>query len=328
MKTRRRTVLVLGLAALGASRWTLGQTKGKIRRVGILFFGSLESLAHLASGLKDAMRLLGWQEHSQVEYIVASAEGRPERVDTVTRELVEKRVDVIVSGATPMVRAAQKATQSIPIVMTYVSDPVEAGLVASLANPDRNTTGIVSQSDIVLAKIIEALNAIAPKAKRIAILLNETHILQSLFWGATQKACAVLGLTPVRIAANAPEQLESAFAQIARGRAQALVVVADGLFLGQRATIAKLVQRAKLPSGYVLREHVAAGGLVSYGASSVQTFRDAAVYVDKILKGAKPADLPVQQASKFELVINLKTAKALGLTIPQSVLLRADEVIQ
>ena len=290
--------------------------------------GSLSSTGFLIAEVKQGLRQLGWQEGNQIEFVFASPDGRPERMDAAARELVEKRVDVIVVASTPLVRAAQKATQSIPIVMAYTANPVESGLVASLARPDRNTTGIANQADAVFGKAIEALNAVAPRAKRVAILVNESSVLHAPLWDVARKACAALSLTSIRVTANAPDGLEPAFAQIARDRAQAVAVAIDGMFLQERATIAKLTQREKLPSAYGVREHVVAGGLLSYAANIAQSFRAASVYVDKILKGVKPSDLPVQQAAKFELVINLKTAKALGLRIPQAVLVRADEVIQ
>ena len=180
----------------------------------------------------------------------------------------------------------------------------------------------------MLGKLIGILHEVAPGARRIAILLNESNPLHAVYWAGAQSACAALDLVALRVVASTPAQLGAAVEQIVRQRAQAVVVISDGMYFAERAKLQELMQTTRLPVAYALRDHVVAGGLLSYGADIAANYRNAAKYVDKILKGAKPADLPVEQATKFELVINLKTAKALGLTIPQSLLLRADEVIQ
>ena len=203
-----------------------------------------------------------------------------------------------------------------------------AGLVASLAKPGGNITGFTSQQEEVLGKLIGILHEVVPGARRIAILLNESNPSHAAYWAGAQSACAALDLVALRVVASTPAQLGAAVEQIVRQRAQAVVVISDGMYFAERAKLQELMQATRLPVAYGLRDHVVAGGLLSYGSDIVANYRNAAKYVDKILKGAKPADLPVEQATKFELVINLKTAKALGLTIPQSVLLRADEVIQ
>jgi putative ABC transport system substrate-binding protein len=235
---------------------------------------------------------------------------------------------VIVVGNAPAARALQRATKTIPIVMANMANPVGNGLVASLSKPGGNITGIANLYDEVLGKLIGVLHEVAPSARRVAIVLNETNPLHPVFWAAAQSACAALGLVALRVVASAPAQLSVVVDEIARQRSQAVVVVTDAMYLTERAKLQELMQTTRLPVAYALREHVVAGGLLSYGADLAANYRHAATYVDKILKGAKPADLPVEQATKFELVINLKTAKSLGLTIPQSLLLRADEVIQ
>jgi len=235
-------------------------------------------------------------------------------------------VIVVVNAQTT--RAAQRATKTVPIVMTSVPNPVGNGFVASLAKPGGNITGIAAQQEEVLSKVIGTLHEVAPGARRIAILLNESNPSHGVFWAAAQSACAALGLVALRVSTNAPGELGHAVEQIVRQRSQAVVVVQDPVYFSERAKLQELMRATRLPVAYGLREHVVAGGLLSYAADLAANLRYAAKYVDRILKGAKPADLPVEQAGKFDLVINLKTAKTLGLTIPQSVLLRADELMQ
>jgi putative ABC transport system substrate-binding protein len=212
--------------------------------------------------------------------------------------------------------------------MAGVANAVGARFVATLARPGGNITGIANQQEEVLGKLIEILHEVTPAARRVAILLNESNPSHGVFWAGAQSACAALDLVALRVVASTPAQLSAAVEQIVRQRSQAVVVVSDGMYFGERAKLQALMQTTRLPAGYLLRDHVVAGGLLSYTADIAANWHSAAKYVDKILKGAKPADLPVEQPTKFELVINLKTAKALGLTIPQSLLLRADEVIQ
>jgi len=212
--------------------------------------------------------------------------------------------------------------------MASVSDPVGNGFVASLRKPGGNITGVTTQQEEVLGKLIGILHEITPGARRIAIVLNENNPTYPVFWAAAQRACAALDLVALRVVASAPAQFGAAVGEIVRQRSQAVVVVTDPVYLSERAKLQALMQTTGLPVAYGWREHVVAGGLLSYSADLAASFRHAAKYVDKILKGTKPANLPVEQATKFELVINLKPAKALSLTIPQSLLLRADEVIQ
>ena len=274
------------------------------------------------------MHDLGWREAQSVEYRAAYADGQVGRLDALAKELIEQKVEVIVVGAPQAARAAQKATNTIPIVMTNVSNAVENKFVASLARPGGNITGVTSQLEVVLGKLIEIFHETVPRARRIAILVNESNPSHRAFWTGAQSACAALKLVPLRVVASAPAQLAAAVAVIVREQAQAIVVVADAMYFNERAKLEELIRATRLPAAYALRDHVVAGGLLSYAADNSRNFRYAATFVDKILKGAKPADLPVEQPTKFDLVINLKTAKALGLAIPQSILLRADEVIE
>jgi putative ABC transport system substrate-binding protein len=250
------------------------------------------------------------------------------RLDVLASELIGQKVDVIVVGNATTTRALQRATKTIPIVMSSINNAVGNGFVASLAKPGGNITGIAIMQDEVLGKLIGILHEVAPGARRVAILLNESSPNHAVFWAAALSACAALDLVALRVVANTPAQFAAASEQIVRLRSQAVVVVADPTYLNERVELQRLLQPTRLPVASAWREQVAVGGLLSYGPDLAAANRRVAVYVDKILKGAKPTDLPVEQPNKFDLVINLKTAKLLGLTIPQSLLLRADEVIQ
>jgi putative ABC transport system substrate-binding protein len=280
------------------------------------------------AAFKQGMHDLGWLEGKNVEYRIVYADSDVGRFDALANELIVQKVEVIVVGTWQAALAAQRATKTIPTVIANVSNPVGAGLVASLAKPGGNITGITGQQEEVLSKLIGILHEVMPGARRIAILLNETNPAHAVFWAGAQSACAALDLVALRVVASAPAQLGAAVEQIVRQRSQAVVVLSDGMYYAERAKLQALMQTTRLPVAYALRDHVIAGGLLSYAADLAANWRYAAKYVDKILKGAKPADLPIEQPTKFVLVINLKTAKALGLTIPQSLLLRADEVIQ
>jgi putative ABC transport system substrate-binding protein len=326
--TRRSVLLAGGIGLLVAHRLSHGQPAATIRRVGMLQIGSEAAGADRRAAFKQGMQDLGWLEGKNVEYRFVYADGDVDRLGALASELIGQKVDVIVAASSPAARAAQRATKAIPIVMTNVADAVGNGLVASLAKPGGNITGITGQQEEVLGKLIGILHEVTPGARRIAVLLNDSNPSHAMYWAGAQSACAALDLVALRVVASTPAQLGAAVGEIVRQRSQAIVVVSDGMYLAERAKLQALMQTTRLPVAYGLREHVVAGGLLSYAADLAANYRYAAKYVDKILKGAKPADLPVEQPTKFELVINLKTAKALGITIPQSVLLRADEVIQ
>jgi len=328
MITRRLFLLAGGIGLVVAHPLSRGQPAATIRRVGMLSGTSEAASAPLSAALRQGMHDLGWVEGKNVEYRFAYANGDVDRLDVLTGELIRQKVEAIVLSNSQAARAAQRATKAIPIVMAGVSNAVGAGFVASLAKPMGNITGLTSQQEEVFGKLIGILHEVAPGARRIAILLNESNPSHAVFWAGAQSACSALDLVALRVVASTPAQLGAAAEQIVRQRSQAVVVIPDGLFFTERAKLQELMQIARLPVAYALRDQVIAGGLLSYGADLAANYHDAAKYVDKILKGAKPSDLPVEQTTKFELVINLKTAKALGLTIPQSLLLRADEVIQ
>jgi putative tryptophan/tyrosine transport system substrate-binding protein len=326
--TRRRVLLAGGVGLLVAQRFSYGQPAATIRRVGWLSLASEPASALLYASFNQGMQDLGWLEGKNVEYRNVYADSDMNRVDALARELIGQKVDVIAVGNAAGTRALQRATKTIPIVMANVANPVGNGFVASLAKPGGNITGIANLQEEVVGKLIGVLHEAAPGARRVAIVVNETNPVHLVFWAAAQSACAALGLVALRVVASTPGQLGAAVGEIVRQRSQAVVVLTDGIYLVERAKLQELMQTTRLPVAYGLREHVVAGGLLCYGANLAASYRHAATYVDKILKGAKPADLPVEQPTKFELVINLKTAKALGITIPQSLLLRADEVIQ
>ena len=322
------------LAIAGAAAWLAshplarGQPTPGLRRVGSLSITTIAASERFYTAFKLGMHDLGWREGRNIEYRFVFADGKVEALDGLARELIAQQVEVIVAGAPQAARAAQRATRSVPIVMANVSNAVASGFVESLARPGGNITGVTAQNEVVLAKLIELLHEAVPGAQRIAVLMNQTNPSYAAFWAAAQSACAALGLVALRVVASAPDQLEAAAAQLAAERAQAVVVVADGMFLTQRARLEALLRPARLPVVYALREHVAGGGLLSYAADIAANYRYAATFVDKILKGAKPADLPVEQPTRYELVVNLKTARALGITLPLTLLVRADEVLE
>jgi ABC-type uncharacterized transport system substrate-binding protein len=275
-------------------------------------------------GLRD----LGYVEGRNITIEHRSSEGHYERLPELAAELARLQVDVIVVPASQNAFAAKQATRTIPIVMIGDPDPVGAGLVASLAQPGGNVTGLSMLSPEMVGKELELLKEIVPRVSRVAILVNPTNPTQPLWLEHAKVAARTLGVELQAQEARGPENFERAFAAMTRERAGALFVIADGMFLLNRTRIVGLAAKHRLPTMYALRGFVDAGGLVVYGASLTDNSRRAATYVDKILKGAKPADLPVEQPTKFELVINLKTAKALGLKIPESLLQRADQVIE
>lgn len=274
------------------------------------------------------MRELGWIEGKNIEYELVCADGDVTKLDGLAASLVRQRVDAIVVASSPSASAAQRATKTIPSVLAYIGNAVANHFVESLAKPGGNVTGISAQSDDVVAKLIEILHTAVPSAKSYAILLNENNPIYPLFWAVAQRACISLGLTATRITAGAPTHLEAAVHEILQKQCQAVVVAADGMFSASRAKLQNLLAATHLPVAYGLREHVAVGGLLSYAPDLAANFHYAATFVNKILKGTSPADLPVEQPTNFALVINLKAATELGLVIPQSLLLRADEVIR
>jgi putative ABC transport system substrate-binding protein len=321
-------IVTLAFGILAASLLGEAQPAGRAHRIGVLLAGPATAVAPHLEALRGRLRELGYFEGQNLALEVkwvTTAEGGLDRLAT---DLVRSKVDLLIAWTTPAVLAAKQATGTIPIVMVAVGDPVAAGLVASLSRPGGNVTGVSNVSRDVSAKQLQLLREVRLNATRIAAMRNPTNPGSALMWRETQAAAESLGVQLQFVGVREPRELEAGFAAMARNRAAGVVILPDPLFLSERHRIASLAQQARLATVFQRSENVEAGGLMSYGPNLTEQFRQAAGYVDRILKGAKPADLPVEQPIKFELVINLRTAKALGLVIPPSVLGRADQVIQ
>lgn len=280
----------------------------------------------------DAFRLglleLGYKEGQNLEIVYRSSDGRDERFLGLASELVRLKVDLILTRGTPAALAAKEATRTIPVVMAASADPVGSGIVASLGRPGGNVTGLSSTDIEVYGKRVALLRELVPKLARIAAIFDMSNPVIPPQWNIVEASARSLGIQAQLLDVRRPEDLRRAFDAAAKQRAEALIVGVGSITQGNLRTIADLAAKQRLPSIYGAKEYVDFGGLITYGASDPHMYRRAATYVDKILKGTKPADLPVEQPTTFELIINLKTAKALGLKIPESLLLRADEVIQ
>ena len=328
MTTRRQLLLVLGAGSLAAPLPSFAQQKGKVWRVGFLGPDTASGTARWVQPFRDGLRDLGYVEGKNLVIEFRWAEGKYERLPELAAELVRLKVDVIVTHATTGARAAKDATTTIPIVMAIVADPVATGIVASLARPGGNITGMTGINDAVAAKRLELLKEAFPRTRQVAVLLNPDNPSDiGPVFQAMEAAAKTLELELHQFGVQAPGEFESAFAAIAKRRVDAIVSSQDTVLTDNSRAVANLAARMRLVSvgPYQFAD---AGGLMAYGANRHEFFRRAAYFVDRILKGAKPADLPVEQATKFELVINMKTAKALGLTIPQSILVRAERVIE
>jgi putative ABC transport system substrate-binding protein len=321
--------LVAAVSILPAALAADAQPAGEVRQIGYLAGGSATVTPRTVEAFRQGLREFGWIEGRNIVIDYRFAEGRLDRLPDLAAELVRLKVEVIVAGPTPAAVAARKATATIPIVMWGVGDPVGLGLIANLARPGGNVTGVsFSVGAGTVGKGLELLKEIVPKVRRVAVLSNPANPSHAATIGDVKGAARSLGVQLQLLEAQSVAEFDGVFAAMAKERAGALLVVTDTVFLLHRARLADLTTKHRLPSMHGIAEYVEAGGLMSYGASGSYFLGRAASVVDKILKGAKPADLPVEQPTKFELVINLKTAKALGLTIPPSLLLRADQVIE
>jgi putative ABC transport system substrate-binding protein len=328
MSTRRAFIGAL-TGLLAAPLAAEAQQAGKVYRVGYLTAGSVTANPRVLEAFRQGLRDLGWVEGQNIVIEYRSAEGRFDRLPDLAAELVRLKVDVIVAAPTPAALAAKNATGTVPIVGVSLTEPVGLGLIGSLARPGGNVTGVsYSVGTDIFGKDLELLKEVVPKVRRVAVLSNPDGPAQPLTISNIKGAARSLGLQLLLLEARAPGDFDGAFAAMARERVGALFVVTDPMFIPHRTRLTDLAAKNRLPSIFTQRADVEAGGLMSYGPNFADMYRRAATYVDKILRGAKPADLPVEQPTKFELVINLKTANALGLTIPRSVLARADEVIQ
>ena len=330
MNTRRKLLVALGAGVLAAPLGSFAQQQGKVWRVGFLTARrrpvSLDTDVYGA--FPQGMRELGYVEGKNLVIEWRFADGQYERLPGLAAELVRLKVDVIVAGGPPVISAAQKATTTIPIVIVTSIDPVDAGFVKSLAHPGGNITGISNLSGEVSPKHLEMLLRMVPKLSRVAVLVNPANSAHATMLKNVQAAAQKANVKVLPVEARTPQEIETAFSVMTKENAGAIIVGLDPFFNQQRRQIAELAAKNRLPSIATIREYVEDGGLMSYGDNLADQFRHAAVLVDKILKGAKPGDLPVEQPTKFDLVINRKTAKALGIKIPNSILLRADKVIE
>jgi putative ABC transport system substrate-binding protein len=323
---RRAFIRTLTGGLLAAPLAAAAQQAGKVYRIGILeTIPAAQNAANLAA-LRKGLRDLGYVEGRNLIIEYRSADGRAERFPDLASELVRLKVDLIVTRGTPAARAAKNATGTIPVVMATMGDP--RAIVASFANPGGNITGVTTFSTELTAKRFELLKELVPNLSRVALLHNMGNPAAPPEWEETKTAARSLGLQAELLDVRSQGDLGRAFELAVRQRVDALVIGADGLTQMHQQTIVDLVARNRLPAAYPAREFVEAGGLIAYAVNYPDLYFRFASFVDKIFKGAKPGELPVEQPSKFELVINLKTAKALGLTIPQSLLQRVDQVIE
>jgi len=320
----------LATAALGVLSCTptvtSAQPASKVQRIGYLSLRS--GLNEQDEAFLRGLRELGYVEGRNFTIEYRWAAGKEERLLELAADLVRLKVDVIVTATTPAIAAAKRATSAIPIVMAAVADPVGSGLVTSLARPSGNVTGLTLMSTELAGKRLQLVRELLPKATRVAVLAHHGPSATPLLLEQMRAAAQQTGVQLVVQEVSGAQDLPGAFATMQRERAQALIVQVSPLTSDHRRRLAELAAQHRLPAMYEVRSFVEAGGFMSYGPSIVEMYRRAAFFVDKILKGAKPSELPVEQPSKFELVINLKAAKALGLTIPESLRFRADEVIQ
>jgi putative ABC transport system substrate-binding protein len=326
--TRRRFLGTLAGGLLAAPLAAEAQPAGKVTRIGVLEPTSMASNAANLDAFRQGLRELGYVEGQNFVVEYRSADGRSERFPDLAAELVRLKVDVILTRGTPAVLAAKNATRTIPVVMAASGDPVLSGVVASLARLGGNVTGLSAIVGEISGKRLELLREVIPGVSRIVGLFNMSNPIDALQWKETEIAASSLRVQLQLLDVRKPGDYGRAFDAATKQRAGALVVGLDALTWANRRSIVDLAAKNRLPAIYGAREFVDAGGLIGYGVSYPHLYHRAASFVDKILKGAKPADLPVEQPTKFELVINLKTAKTLGLTIPQLLLQRADEVIQ
>ena len=320
--------LAFVLASVTAPLAVDAQQQEKLYRIGMLERTSTAINAANLDGFRRGLQELGYVEGKKLVIEYRSADGRDERFPDLAAELVRLKVDLILTRGTPAALAAKNATGTIPVVMTGIGDPVGQGVVASLARPGGNITGLSATTTEIYAKRVELLKELVPGAKRIVALFNMSNPSIPPQWKEVERGARSLGIQPLLLDVRKPEDLGQAFDGAIRQHAEALVVGLDTLTQAHHRFIVDLAAKHRLPAIYAGREFVDAGGMISYGVSYPDLYYRAASFVNKIFKGTKPADLPVEQPTKFELVINLKTAKALGLTIPQSILIRADQIIQ
>ena len=326
MKTRRKLLLAIGASAFAVPLSSFAQS-AKVARVGYLGSTTAAGGKNRVEALRVGLRELGYVEGKNLVIEYRWADDKYDLLPKQAAELVGLKVDVIVTHGTPGVRAAKQATSTIPIVMAIVGDAERAGLVANMARPAGNITGATFSNPELAAKRLEVLRDTIPNIKRVAALYNLDNSGMAPVLKSMEQSAKMLKLDLQQVGVRAPSELESAFAAMAGKRAEAVVLIEDGMLIGNLARIVELAAKHRLPT-IGLPELAEAGGLMAYGVNLVQTFRRSAYFVDKILKGAKVSELPVEQADKFELVLNMKTAKALGVKIPPAIKMRSDKVIE
>ena len=326
----RAKILVYALPAfiLTTIHLAEAQQPAKVPRIGFLGVTSPSTISARIEAFRQGLRELGYVEGKNIVIEYRNAEGKLERLPAIAAELVRLNVDIIITRGPPSTRAAKEATSTIPIVMAFDIDPVGSGFVASLARPGGNITGLSNLSPEISGKQLELLTEIVPKLARVAVLGTSTIQGNAQALRETEAAAGAFGVQVQYLEVRGPTDIETAFRAASKGRADAVLVLTSPFTISQRTQVVDLAAKNRLPAIYPQSEYMEDGGLMTYGPSINDLFRRAATYVDKILKGAKPADLPVEQPTKFEFIINLKTAKQIGLTIPPNVLARADKVIK
>ena len=329
MIDRRAFIGTLAGGLLAAPLAAEAQQAGKVWRIGLLSYAASDSGgAARWKAFREQLRELGYVEGQNVFFESRWGDGQVGRLRGLAAELIDAKVDIMVTASSEAALAAKQATRSIPIVTATGGDPVKLGVVASLARPGGNVTGVFSLSNDLVGKRLEFLKQLIPRVARVAFLRHSDNRASALNLRDAESAARPLGLVVQSVGVRGPKELDAAFGAMKRERADAVIVLEATAFFPDRQRIADLALMHRLPMAAQAREYAEAGALISYGTDYLDLFRRAAMYVDKILKGAKPADLPIEQPTKFELVINLRTAKALGLTIPPSLLQRADQVIE
>jgi putative ABC transport system substrate-binding protein len=325
---RREFIALVGAAGIGLPFEVGAQQAGKVWRIGFLSAQSRAAFSELYTGFQQGMRELGYVEGKDFVGEFRFAEGQYARLPDLAAELVALNVDILFTAVTAAIRPLQQATRTIPIVFTSINDPVGNGFVASLAQPGGNTTGLAGSTDDTAPKQLDLLAAIVPNVSRVGLLGNPDNPSYAPILTNTRAAARQAGLTLVPAEARNLKEIERAFGAFGQERVRAFMMAPDSVFFSHRQQLLEFALRDRLPSMFGQREYAAAGGLMSYGESVKEFYRRAATYVDKIFKGAKPANLPVEQPTRFHLVINRKTAQALGVTIPPHLYIFADEVLE
>jgi putative ABC transport system substrate-binding protein len=325
VNNRRKLIVALGASALTAPFASFAQQQGRVWRIGVLMIGSSASAAHRIDAFTQELAKLGYVEGNNSFFMLRFADGNLDRLPELAADLVAKRVDVILASGTFASRAAKQATNNIPIVFTGVGDPVGSGIVGSLAKPGGNITGLSGVAPDMAAKRLQILRDVFPKISRIAIFTSGAQAAQI---AEAERGAKALGMQALAVQLERSEDVKTIITRLKEWRADSLNILDGSINLYNRKLLGELAATMRLPAVSPEREYAEAGALISYGPNAVSWYLRAATYVDKILKGAKPADLPVEQPTKFELIINGKPAKALGLKIPQSLLVMADKVIE